>query len=95
MKVDSVSQYMNLMNRMLEEESKSVDFTSVMKGYLNEINELQVVADKSTEELILGETENVHDVMIKAEEARLALELTVQVRNKVIEAYQDLIRMQI
>jgi|LGOV01.1.fsa_nt_gb flagellar hook-basal body complex protein FliE len=95
MQVNSVSQYMNLVNKQLDEESKSIDFSSVMKNYLSEVNELQVVSDKSTEDLILGETENVHEVMIKAEEARLALELTVQVRNKVIEAYQELIRMQI
>ncbi|MEA3423140.1 MAG: flagellar hook-basal body complex protein FliE [Bacillota bacterium] len=95
MQVNSVSQYMNLVNKQLDEEAKSIDFSSVMKNYLSEVNELQVVSDKSTEDLILGETENVHEVMIKAEEARLALELTVQVRNKVIEAYQELIRMQI
>lgn len=95
MQVNSVSQYMNLVNKQLDEDSKSIDFSSVMKNYLSEVNELQIVSDKSTEDLILGETENVHEVMIKAEEARLALELTVQVRNKVIEAYQELIRMQI
>ncbi len=95
MEINSVSQYMNLVNKQLDGESKSIDFSSVMKNYLSDVNELQVVSDKSTEDLILGETENVHEVMIKAEEARLALELTVQVRNKVIEAYQELIRMQI
>ena len=42
-----------------------------------------------------GESENLHELMIMLEEAKLALDLTVEVRNKAIEAYQELTRMQV
>ena len=83
------------MTQQLEEKNQMVDFSEMMKGYLDDVNDMQVKADNSTNDLIIGKTDNVHEVMIAAEEARLALELTVQVRNKVIEAYQELIKMQI
>lgn len=52
-------------------------------------------ADRALEGLALGETQNLHHVMLSMEEARLNFQLMVQVRNRVLEAYQDLMRMQI
>ena len=92
MKIDAVASKLANMTQQLVE---MVDFSEMMKGYLDDVNDMQVKADNSTNDLIIGKTDNVHEVMIAAEEARLALELTVQVRNKVIEAYQELIKMQI
>ncbi len=45
--------------------------------------------------LALGQAENLHEVVIRLEESRIALQLTLQVRNRVLEAYQDVMRMQI
>ena len=95
MKIDAVASKLANMTQQLEEKNQMVDFSEMMKGYLDDVNDMQVKADNSTNDLIIGKTDNVHEVMIAAEEARLALELTVQVRNKVIEAYQELIKMQI
>ena len=44
---------------------------------------------------MVGESENIHDVMIAMEEATIALELTTQVRNKLVDSYQELKNMQI
>jgi len=74
---------------------KTESFSETLKKQLGEVNELQLAAEKASEELALGEAENIHEVMIQTEEAKLALELTVQVRNKVLEAYQDIMKMQI
>lgn len=52
-------------------------------------------ADRALEGLALGETQNLHHVMLAMEEARLSFQLMVQVRNRVLESYQDLMRMQI
>lgn len=95
MKIDAVASKLANMTQQMEEKNQMVDFSKVMKGYLDDVNDLQVKSDDSINDLIIGKTDNVHEVMIAAEEARLALELTVQVRNKVIEAYQEIIRMQI
>jgi flagellar hook-basal body complex protein FliE len=45
--------------------------------------------------LAVGDTENLHAVMIRLEESRISLQLMLQVRNRVLEAYQDVMRMQV
>ena len=52
-------------------------------------------ADKEVQKLAVGETENLHQVMLSLERARLSLDLIVQVRNRLLEAYQDIQRMQV
>jgi flagellar hook-basal body complex protein FliE len=51
--------------------------------------------DQSIQQLALGGTDNLHQVMITLERTRLAFELALQVRNKALEAYQELMRMQV
>ncbi|UUZ85922.1 flagellar hook-basal body complex protein FliE [Paenibacillus sp. P26] len=67
--------------------------------YLNEaissLNEQQNKVDQLNEQFVKGEISDVHQLMIASEKASLGLELTVQVRNKVIEAYQDIMRTQV
>lgn len=52
-------------------------------------------ADQSVQNVILGKTDNLHRVMMDIEAARMSLDLVVQVRNRVVEAYQELMRMQV
>jgi flagellar hook-basal body complex protein FliE len=52
-------------------------------------------ADGQLQALATGDAQNLHQVMISLEEARLSFQMLVQVRNKVLEAYQDVMRMQI
>lgn len=47
------------------------------------------------QQLALGEAPNLHEVMIRLEESRIALQLMLQVRNRVLEAYQDVMKMQL
>ncbi len=60
---------------------------------LEEVNRLQKEADVLLEGLALGEVRDVSQVMLAAEKAQLSLELLVQVRNKCLEAYQEIMRM--
>lgn len=75
--------------------SQKTDFGSMLKNALNQVNELQLRADEANRQLVIGEAEDIHSVLLAAEEARLALELTVQVRNKLVESYQEINRMQL
>jgi len=70
-------------------------FSSLLNDSLAKLNAQQVEVDKLGEQFVMGELADTHQVMIAAEKASLGLELTVQVRNKVIEAYQDIMRMQL
>lgn len=76
-------------------DEKSGGFSSVLKDKLDSINEKQITAENTTQSFISGEEVDVHKVMLDAEEAKLSLELAVQVRNKIVEAYQELNRMQL
>lgn len=70
-------------------------FGDALKESMNEVNNLQLDADKSIEALVSGENKNIHETMIAISKADLAFRMTVQVRNKVIDAYQEVMRMQV
>ena len=76
-------------------EESDPNFADTLRGVLGQVNRLQIEADTATEQLMSGNIENLHQVMIKAEEAQLSLQFTVQVVNKVLQAYQEIARMQI
>jgi flagellar hook-basal body complex protein FliE len=76
-------------------QSSGADFAGVLKRTLGEVNELQVKADEAATSLVLGEAADIHQVMIAVEQAKLSMQMTVQIRNKFIEAYQEISRMQI
>ncbi len=70
-------------------------FSDIFKKSLAEVNAAQNQSDKLTGQLVTGEVQNVHEVMIASQKANLSLQMTVQVRNKVVEAYQEVMRMQL
>ncbi|WP_270180465.1 flagellar hook-basal body complex protein FliE [Alkalihalobacillus sp. CinArs1] len=70
------------------------DFGSMLKDAIQQVNKNQVESEQMSQKLVTGEVQNVHEVMIAAQKASLSLNLTVQVRNKVIESYQEIMRMQ-
>ncbi len=80
-----------------EEKTKSspTAFGELFQAALQKVNQQQLEAEEAVQGLISGEIEDLHQVMIATEKARLSLQLTVQVTNKVVEAYKEITRMQI
>lgn len=64
-------------------------------GEVQALNQQMLTADRGIQQVAVGGAVNVHDVMIQLEQARLAFQLAIQVRSKVLEAYQDVMRMQV
>ena len=62
---------------------------------VSKVNDLQVQSDQSIQALSSGESKNLHEVMISMEKASLSFQFMSQVRNKAIEAYQEVMRMQV
>lgn len=79
----------------LKPEDKVEGFGQLFKQTLEKVNAAQNTSDKLTNQLVTGEVQDVHEVMIASQKASLSLQLTVQVRNKVVEAYQEVMRMQL
>lgn len=69
-------------------------FADTLKDAVGDVNELQKVADTKMQELATGKAKSIPDVMIAAEKADIALKLMLQVRNKIIDAYQEIMKMQ-
>jgi flagellar hook-basal body complex protein FliE len=78
-----------------ENDKTESDFRAVLNEQLNKLNEKQVEADNYIKDFISGNDVDLHQVMIATEEARLSLELAVQIRNKIVEAYKELNNMQL
>ena len=68
-------------------------FDNVLKKFVTDVNSLQVQADELQNNLATDEVTDVHDVMIAVEKANISMELMLEIRNKIIEAYQEIMRM--
>ncbi|MBP2642414.1 MAG: Flagellar hook-basal body complex protein fliE [Firmicutes bacterium] len=83
-------------------ESPSVSPASGEKNFgefltqaLNDVNKAQQDAKQASNNLATGKIQDISEVVIASEKATLALQLTMQVRNKVVDAYQEIMRMQV
>lgn len=77
-------------------QTKSVKgFESWLTEQVTELNQQIATADVNARNLATGEAHNLHEVMMSVEKAKKSFELLLQVRNKVMESYQEVMRMQI
>jgi flagellar hook-basal body complex protein FliE len=77
------------------DDSSKSDFSTFLAKAVNKLNSSQVDADNLSEKFLIGEVDNLHQVTIAMEKAKLSMQLAMQVRNKFVEAYQEISRMQI
>lgn len=83
-------------NSLMNNTSTSkTSFADSLKQAINQVNQSQIESDKMTEALATGKNVELHDVMITAQKASVSMTLAVEVRNKAIEAYQEMMRMQV
>lgn len=81
-------------NAGIQSQEDTASFDNLIGKSMMLLNETQTAADAATQSMILGDGQNLHEVMIKATEAQLALDLAVQVRNKSLEAFNEIKNMQ-
>lgn len=70
-------------------------FKDVINDAINKVNDLQIESSNATDDFLTGKSDNIHSVMIAGSKADLALQMTLQVRNKVMDAYKEIMNMQI
>ena len=80
---------------IISEKNKNLGsaFFDVFMEALGKTNESQLEAEKIANEFAAGKTENIHQVLIAAEKADIALQFTMQIRNKIMDAYNELMRI--
>jgi flagellar hook-basal body complex protein FliE len=74
---------------------ENVSFKELLMDAIKNVNSLDQESAKMTEDFIAGRTDDISSVMIAAEKASISLQFITEVRNKVMEAYQEIMRMQI
>jgi flagellar hook-basal body complex protein FliE len=66
-----------------------------MKKMLNQVNDSQLQSEQSQISFAMGESESIHSVIVNMEDALMSMRLATQVRNRAIDAYQEVMRMQV
>lgn len=85
-------------NRPIEIEPNRIqpsNFEQWLGTQLNQVNGKLVNAEHQLQRLAVGEVDNLHQVMIAMGEAKFTFQLAMQVRNRVLESYQEILRMQV
>ena len=82
-------------NPAAEADKGHKSFADTLKDAVQSVNQAQQESDFKMQEIATGKNHNIPEVMIAAEKADISLKLMVQVRNKIIEAYQEIMKMQV
>lgn len=70
-------------------------FSELVSNGLQQVNTQLVSSEAALQQLAVGDAQSLHQVMVQMEESRLSFQLLMQVRNRLLEAYQDVMKMQI
>lgn len=70
-------------------------FGEMLNTSVEKLNDLQNQADRAAKEMVAGRNKNIHETMLMMEKADMSFKLAMQVRNKIIDAYREIMRMQV
>ena len=73
---------------------KASGFGEILKDAISTVNELQKQSDQEIQKLMTGESQDLHNTVIAMQKADLSFQMMMQVRNKIVQAYQEIMRMQ-
>ncbi len=70
-------------------------FLDTLKDAITQVNDIQLQASHAVDELMTGRTQNIHQTMVALQQADISFQLMMQIRNKLVGAYEEIQRMQI
>ena len=82
-------------NKVASGNNDTASFANMLQSAMNNVNDLQTQSQQTLNDFAAGKTDNIQDVMIASEKADIALQFTMQIRNKVLDAYSEIMRIQI
>jgi len=78
-----------------QKNGKSVNFSDTIKGFLTAVNNTQKEAGTKVADIVQGRSEDIADAMTSIEESRVSFELMLEIRNKLLESFKEIQRMQV
>lgn len=91
---NSILNNLNISNTT-EEKTNGTSFSNVLSNAISKVNDSEVNANNKIESLIKGEDVEMHEVMLAMQESVLSLQALIEVRNKTVEAYQEISKLQL
>jgi flagellar hook-basal body complex protein FliE len=90
------SQYLDLIKNIKAPDEKidEQSFKEVINQFIQDVDGMQKASDQAVKDYASGEMTDIHQVMIAAEEANLSFQLLMEVRNRLVESYREIMRMQ-
>lgn len=76
-------------------ESLKPEFLEIVKGFVGDVNSHQMQAGKAVKAYVAGEVTDLHQVTVALQEAGIALDLLIEIRNRTMDAFQEIMRMQV
>jgi flagellar hook-basal body complex protein FliE len=76
-------------------DKNPLSFSDTLARYVNDANDLQISADRDIQRMIAGEDIDAHEVMTAVEKASMSFEMVMEIRNKMLEAYREVMKSSI
>ena len=70
-------------------------FAQMFEDFVKGVDQKKKISKQETQDLILGRSDNIHEAVVKSQEAGVAFNLMIEVRNKLVDSYKELMRMQV
>ena len=70
-------------------------FSQMFENFIKGVDQKKKISARETQDLILGRSDNIHEAVVKSQEAGVAFNLMIEVRNKLVDSYKELMRMQV
>ena len=70
-------------------------FAQMFEDFIKGVDQKKKISKRETQDLILGRSDNIHEAVVKSQEAGVAFNLMIEVRNKLVDSYKELMRMQV
>jgi len=94
MKIDGLG-ISNIQTQVNDSKAQNSSFSDLLLKSLNEVNKLQQTADDMIKEIATGKIDNIQDAVMAIEKADISMRLLVEVKNKAIQAYNQIMNMQV
>ena len=98
MEINKINDFLNFVDydkKEINTNDSKVNFGDILSNAIQDVNQMQIESDEYKELLAIGELDNLHDLTIAAEKANVSLQITMSIRSKIVEAYKEVMRIQI